>query len=214
MYRNVSVGFWTDKKVQDNFTPEDKYFFIYLITNPLTNMAGCYELSIVEASQKTGYNQETIYNLLTRMEEYHDVIRYDKKTGEVLIINWGKYNWGKSPLVKKNVLKFAEMIKNPEFKKFVLDSLESKNFTAPQKKVADIQQNIEKIKVESFSDVWPKEEEVAAYVNEKGYGIDARAFWFYHNLKNWRDANGNPIKDWKRYLDKCEENGNFKKVVV
>ena len=29
-YRNVSTSFWEDNKVVDDFTPEDKYIYLYL----------------------------------------------------------------------------------------------------------------------------------------------------------------------------------------
>ena len=38
VYRSVHLSFWTDNKVEDDFTPEDKYFYIYLLTNPQTNI--------------------------------------------------------------------------------------------------------------------------------------------------------------------------------
>jgi len=38
IYRNVQLNFWTDSKVEDDFTQEDKYFYLYLITNPQTNI--------------------------------------------------------------------------------------------------------------------------------------------------------------------------------
>ena len=31
IYRNVSMNFWTDSKVDDEFTPEEKYFMLYLL---------------------------------------------------------------------------------------------------------------------------------------------------------------------------------------
>ena len=57
IYRNVRIGFWTDTKIVDDFTPEDKYFYLYLFTNPHTNLCGCYELSFKQASVELGYDQ-------------------------------------------------------------------------------------------------------------------------------------------------------------
>ena len=45
-YRSVYTTFWTDTKVSDDFTPEDKYFMLYCLTNNYTNLCGCYEISI------------------------------------------------------------------------------------------------------------------------------------------------------------------------
>ena len=29
IYRNVSLSFWEDIKIVDDFTPEDRYFYLY-----------------------------------------------------------------------------------------------------------------------------------------------------------------------------------------
>ena len=55
-YRNISINFWTDSKIDDDFTPEDKYFYLYLLTNPHTNICGCYEISMKQMERETGYN--------------------------------------------------------------------------------------------------------------------------------------------------------------
>lgn len=209
--RTVSTGFWTDTKVLDQFSPEDKYFYLYLITNPLTNMAGCYELSIREAEHKTGYTRDTILNLLSRMENYHNVIRYDSKTGEVLLLNWGKYNWGKSPKVKASAMKFAEQIKNEAFKKYVIDNLESRDFTAPtlyKKAEPEQKPTVRPIKEDWQS--WPELGEVMDYAEAKGYKrYVGKSFYYYHDRNSWKDANGNPIKDWKKYFDACAQSGSI-----
>ena len=120
IYRSVQLSFWTDNKVEDDFTPEDKYFFLYLLTNPQTNICGCYEVSYSQMTGQTGYNKETINRLLERFEKIHNVIRYNKHTKEVLIIHWYKYNWSKSKDTLQGIRKVAQHIKCEEFKKYIL----------------------------------------------------------------------------------------------
>ena len=91
IYRNVQLSFWTDNKVEDDFTPEDKYFYIYLLTNPQTNICGCYEVSYSQMTRQTGYNKDTVIRLLERFDKVHKVIKFDSETKEVLILNWYKY---------------------------------------------------------------------------------------------------------------------------
>lgn len=124
IYRNIHLSFWTDNKVEDDFTPEDKYFYLYLMTNPQTNICGCYEVSYSQMSFQTGYNKETICRLLERFENIHKVIKYDPDTKEVLIINWHKYNWSKSPKTLSGVEKVASHIKSTEFRYYVLSIVE------------------------------------------------------------------------------------------
>jgi hypothetical protein len=120
-YRNISINFWADSKVDDEFTPEDKYFYLYLLTNPHTNICGCYEISMKQMERETGYNTDTVKRLIKRMQESHNVIRYCSETKEVLILNWYKYNWSKSDNVKKAVVGVTNHIKNDSFKKYVID---------------------------------------------------------------------------------------------
>lgn len=122
-YRVISPTFWTDSKVDEDFTPEDKYFYLYLLTNPHTNICGCYEIGFKQMARDTGYNEETIRHLINRMEAVHKVIRYDRQTREVLLLNWSKYNWTESEKLRKGVESVAAFIKSEPFKAYVLATL-------------------------------------------------------------------------------------------
>ena len=116
------MSFWTDTKVADDFTPEDKYFYLYLMTNPHTNLAGCYEISFTQMSTETGYTKDAIEKLIKRMERVHQVIRYSPATKELLILNWKKYNWTNSPTFRKPLLNEISQIKNPDFRLYLEQS--------------------------------------------------------------------------------------------
>jgi len=119
VYRNISLSFWTDSKVEDTFTPEDKYMYLYLLTNPHTNICGCYEVSVKQISRQTGYNEESVERILDRMERAHKVICYCKATKEMLIFNWGRYNWTKSDKLIKPISAAIEQIKHKPFQSYV-----------------------------------------------------------------------------------------------
>lgn len=121
IYRNVNTTFWTDTKVADDFTPEDKYFMLYCLTNNYTNLCGCYEISIKQMSKDLGYEVETVEKLLRRFEEIHNIISYNKENKEILIKNWHKYNWTKSGKLDKPLLNEIEKIKTLDFKRFLAD---------------------------------------------------------------------------------------------
>ena len=124
IYRNIQLSFWTDNKVEDEFTPEDKYFYLYLMTNPQTNICGCYEVSYSQLTNQTGYSKDTIIRLLDRFENEHKVIKYSKTNKEILLLNWYKYNWSKSEKVLKGVLTVAQHIKTKEFQKYVINTVD------------------------------------------------------------------------------------------
>ena len=117
IYRTVSLTFWEDNKIVDDFTYKDKYFLLYLLTNPHTNLIGCYEVSIRQMSNELGLDKSEVEELLTRMEQVHKVILYAKETKEILIKNWHKYNWTKSDKLLKKVEALIEYIKNERLKK-------------------------------------------------------------------------------------------------
>lgn len=121
IYRNISMGFWTDTKVVDEFSPEDKYFMLYCLTNQYTNLCGCYEISIKQIVRDTGYNEETIEKLLDRFNNKYQVIEYDKTNKELYISNWFKYNWTKSEKLDKPLLNEIQKIKTEKFKQKLCD---------------------------------------------------------------------------------------------
>src|SRR5690625_701634 len=91
-FRMVHTEFWNDPTVIEEMTPEDKYFFLYLLTNPNTTQIGIYQITKKQMAFDMGYSMETINSLLDRFLNHHGLIRYSVKTREIAIKNWGKYN--------------------------------------------------------------------------------------------------------------------------
>lgn len=125
LYRTIQLSFWTDSKVVDDFTPEDRYFYLYLMTNPHTTLCGCYEISIRQISTEIGYTKDVVERLIDRMENLHDVIRYNQDAKELLILNWHKYNWTKSPKLRPAIMSSIEKVKTPEFTEYLLKQTNS-----------------------------------------------------------------------------------------
>lgn len=119
IYRTVSMTFWTDRKVTDDFTAEDKYFYLYLFTNPHTNLSGCYEISLKQIANETGYSKDSIENLIRRFEFVHNVVRFSDETKEILLLNWHKYNWTNSEKFRKPLLREIENIKCDSFRDYL-----------------------------------------------------------------------------------------------
>lgn len=61
--RSVNTKFWEDPFIE-NLRPEEKLLFLYLLTNPLTNMIGIYEISIKRMSYDTGLTIERVEKAL------------------------------------------------------------------------------------------------------------------------------------------------------
>jgi DnaD/phage-associated family protein len=109
-YRQVHVEFWQDGFVLD-LTPEEKYFYIYLMTNSKTSQCGIYELPKRIIETETGYNRETVDKLLNRFIDYGK-IHYDESTKEIMLLNWIKYNSIKSPKTIACIKKELTGVKN------------------------------------------------------------------------------------------------------
>lgn len=121
IYRNIRISFWTDSKIVDEFTPEDRYFYLYLFTNPHTNLAGCYELSMKQASVELGYDPTAIKTLIRRFTDVHGVIKYSEHTKEVLLLNWHKYNWTASEKFRKPLSEEISNIKDDDFRAYLIN---------------------------------------------------------------------------------------------
>ena len=122
-YRQIHTTFWNDPLILD-LTPEQKYFYLYLLTNPNVKQAGIYEISIRQITYHTGYNKETVEKLLELFVGLNKIV-ISKKTNEIAIVNFLKYNYSASPTVKKCIEKELEEVKNKDLIKYIysIDSL-------------------------------------------------------------------------------------------
>lgn len=119
IFRNIQMSFWTDSKIADDFTPDDKFFYLYLMTNPHTSLCGCYEISLKQMSDETGYTRDRVDKLISKLEKEHKVIIYSQATKEVLLPKWHKYNWTKSEKFRIPLWKEIQTVKNTDFRDFL-----------------------------------------------------------------------------------------------
>lgn len=135
-FRKIHVHFWRD---MEEYTPEQKYFYLYLMSNPGTNSVGCYKITKRTIAFETGYNEETIDKLLELFIKRHK-IEYDTETKEIWLANWYKYNKPVNEATRKVHLQDAETIHNETFKArvdeilTVRDKKENENKNKKEKK--------------------------------------------------------------------------------
>ncbi|MDZ5473266.1 DnaD domain protein [Bacillus sp. 31A1R] len=94
-FRLVRTDFWKNPIVTEEMTPEDRYFYLYLLTNPHTTQIGIYKVTKKQMAFDLGYPLETVHLLMERFISHHKLIRYNPATRELAIQNWGKYNLNK-----------------------------------------------------------------------------------------------------------------------
>lgn len=119
MYAQVHQSFWTDRKIMEDCTPEERYFILYLLSNPHGNITGVFELGFKQMSVETGYTEDTVRNLINRLQDVHGVIRYSPETREILILNWYKYNWSRSERFLVGVQRAVSGIKCADFRDYI-----------------------------------------------------------------------------------------------
>lgn len=90
--RIVCISFWDDKKVVDMFSAEDKYFYLYLLTNPYTTQLGIYRLILKKAAFDLSWSLENVMVLVDRFQNKYDLIRYSEQTGEIAIKNYLRHS--------------------------------------------------------------------------------------------------------------------------
>jgi len=110
IFRKIHVHFWSDVFIQ-SLTPEQKFFFLYLLTNERTKQCGIYEITTRQISYDTGYNVETVNKLIDFFANEKKV-RYSRETNEIAIKNWEKYNGSRSPDVQNLVNKELKSVKS------------------------------------------------------------------------------------------------------
>ena len=91
MKRIVDTAFWFDEKIME-LSPEDKYFMIYILTNPHSSQLGIYKLVPKTASFELGWSVDSVLNLLDRFESKYQIIKYNHITKEIAIKNYLVYS--------------------------------------------------------------------------------------------------------------------------
>jgi hypothetical protein len=137
VYRYLHTSYWQDPFVLD-LTPEEKYFYVYVMTNSRTTQCGIYEIAKKIMVMETGYNIETIDKLIARFVEYNK-IQYCDETKELYIKNWMKHNHSESPKVKACIERELKAVKCREFAENFIQYGYSMD-TESQKKLKEIKE--------------------------------------------------------------------------
>lgn len=129
-YRVIQQSLWTDEKVMDSYSCEDKYFWLYILTNPQTNQLGIYKLPVKLAAFQLGYSIEQVIVLLDRFDKVLHQIKYNRETQEIAIGNFLYHSVvkGGKPVLDC-AIKDMQSIKDTTLIDFVIDTLSYKTIT-------------------------------------------------------------------------------------
>ena len=122
--RIVDTSFWTDDKVIESFSPEDKLFMIYVITNPHTTQLGIYHINKKNMAFEVGYSLDTVSVLLDRFENKYQIIRYSNETNEIAIKNYLKHSIMKGGKPVEDLLKKEiNRVKDKTLLKYIFNNI-------------------------------------------------------------------------------------------
>lgn len=126
-FRQIQTDFWSNPYVQEEMTPEDKFFYLYLMTNEKSTQIGIYKITKKQIAFDMGYSIESVGNLLKRFMEQHKLIKYDSETREIILLEWSKtsLNKGGKPF-EDLILSELKEVKQKEFIEIIYHQCEKK----------------------------------------------------------------------------------------
>lgn len=98
--RYVNTRFWDDSYIT-RLSPNEKLIFLYLLTNPLTTIAGVYELSVKRVAFDVGLSVKEISRTLDQFQRGRKIVREGDWIG---IVNFIKHQ-SLNPKVKLGIRK-------------------------------------------------------------------------------------------------------------
>lgn len=101
--RVINTNFWKDTYVID-LDPIEKLLFLYLLTNPNTNIAGIYEISLRQIAFDTGIDKDMVAKILARFQA--DGKAYYNR-GWLALYNWIKHQ-SLNPKVSEGIKRIVD----------------------------------------------------------------------------------------------------------
>jgi hypothetical protein len=231
--RIVDTDFWKDEKVIDNYSPEDKYFWLYLLTNPQTRQLGVYKLPRKIIAFETGYSLDTVNVLLERFQSKYKVIAYSSESQEIAIFNYLKYSIvkGGKPVIDC-ITKDISLVKDTSLLGIVYckicGSTDDRETINTIREMLSLYKNDNDIHNDNDNDsivprfvprivdepekpiknnkfIPPTIEQVQEYCKERNNTVDAEKFVNHYASSNWFRGK-TKLKDWKACVRTWEKN--------
>ncbi len=111
VFTKVERGYWQDEFILE-LTPEQKFFYLYLMSNSKVNTLGAYVFPMTMSTVELGYNKETVLKLLDHFAQAGKII-WDETTKEVFLLNWPKRNWNRKTATLRALKKDFDALKSP-----------------------------------------------------------------------------------------------------
>jgi len=204
--RYVNTKFWTDNYIS-NLDPTEKLIFIYLLTNPLTNLSGIYEIQLKRIAFDTGIEKEMVDKILQRFEKDDKIAYYN---GWIIIVHFMKHQ-KINPSIRKSIEDNIKKV--PEDVMIVFDRLSTgciylnlnsnlninlnPNLNPMLENLNQFHKSEDKNKKEWIP---PLLQDFKQYIIDKKLSLDADRLYEYYSEGDWHDGKGNKVKNWKQKL--------------
>ena len=217
--RYISTSFWDDEWIT-TLDPSEKLLYLYLMTNPLTNIAGVYQITVRRICFDTGFNSDTVGHILTKFEKAGKAYLRD---GYMILPSWPQHQRPEErPKIKQGI--DAILRKLPDKIKDLLvqigyryhiegypypsnysdsDSDSDSDFNSDFNNVSPQIEAQPKTIQKRFAK--PTVDDVRAYCAERGNSVDAQKFVDYYESNGWR-VGKNAMKDWRAAVRTWERN--------
>ena len=142
-------------------------------------------------------------HLLRRLDNSHNVLRYDAGTKELLILNWFRYNWTASEKLNKPLLNEIRKVKCDRFREYLAARYnERENVATPYNPVADEKPEIPRRKHGTYGWVRLTDDEYARLLGDLGEDELMRCITYLDESAQ-SNGNKNKWKDWNLVIRKC-----------
>ncbi len=121
-----SSTFWEDQWIAE-LDPTEKFFYIYLFTNPNSNMLGYFSLPKRRICYDTGLNIEIVESILEKFQNVHKKIIYDHEW--IFVKNTVKFQTLNNIKVRKGIVRMISEIQNTEIKMTIIRTFHEMHLT-------------------------------------------------------------------------------------
>ena len=186
--RMIDTKFWTDYYIQE-LNPNTKMFYLYLMTNPSTNIAGCYEISLKTMQFDTGLTIDTIKRCIDTLSIGHKICYHN---GWLLIRNFVKHQSTSSIKVQRGIeIEKAKIPDTIAKKLYGIDTLSNPIIYSNSNSNSNSNTN-----PNILSDFPPSLTAVTNYCKERNNSVKPQSFIDHYTTNGWIRGK-TKIKDWK-----------------
>ena len=184
----INTKFWDDNYIT-TLDFKEKLIFLYLLTNPLTNISGVYEVSLNRIAFDTGIDSLSIQDTLSKFSK-SDKIHYIE--GWIFIKNFSKHQKAESEKIKIGIERSLSEI--PPAIKEKIDSL-SIAFDIPKPKPKPKPKEIERTPAQEMKNFVSNPERVISLIREKGGNENIIRREIQKFISYWTERNKSGTKE-------------------